>query len=316
MEAVVERVVFGKTGLEVSPICYGSWQLDERFWGASDKADHIAAMRRAVEVGVNFFDTADCYGEGRSEEVMGEALEPISRDRVIIATKVYHNFRPPDRLDIPDLSHAGIIEHCEASLNRLRTDYIDVYLCHKYDRFTDVEQTTRAMEDLKQQGKIRHFGMSNFTVEEMRLALEYGDYEVVQPRFSFWRPETEDDILPLARRHKLGVMAFSPLFKGLLTGKYTGDEELEKRRPYFHGEAFKDLAGRARMLAPIAEKNNLSITQLVLACVLENPMIHATIVGIRRPSYIEEAAGAMGVAIPREDYYTLRRLLGKLPPTT
>jgi len=309
----VERVVFGKTGLEVSPICYGSWQLDERFWGESDKSEHIAAMRRAVEVGVNFFDTADVYGNGRSEEVMGEALEPIPRDKVIITTKVYHNFMPPDRLDVPDLSYDGILEHCDASLRRLRTDYIDVYLCHKYDRFTDIEETTRAMEELKKRGKIRHYGMSNFTAEEMRLALDAGDYEVAQPRFSFWRPQSEDDILPLARRAGLGVMAFSPLFKGLLTGKYTGDEKLDKRNPYFRGEVFKELAGRVSKLAPIAEANDLTITQLVLACVLENPMIHATIVGIRRPSYIEEAAGAMGRDILREDYYKLRRILGKLP---
>ncbi|MCD6404425.1 MAG: aldo/keto reductase [Planctomycetes bacterium] len=309
----MERVILGKTGLEVSPICYGSWQLDEKFWGPANVEEHIAAMRRAGEVGVNFFDTADCYGNGRSEEVIGEALSTVPRDQVIITTKVYHNFLEPNRLDVPDLSYDGIVEHCEASLKRLRTDYIDVYLCHMYDKFTDIEETTRAMDDLKKQGKVRHYGMSSWPVEAMRLGIQYGDYEVLQPRFSFWRPETEVDMLPLARSQGMGVMTFSPLLGGLLTGKYTGDEKVERGGRYFRGELFKDLAGRVRKLAPIAEKYGITITQLVLAAVLANPMIHSCITGIRKPAYIEEAAGAMGVTIERKDYYTLRRTLGKLP---
>lgn len=310
---IVKRVIFGKTGLEVSPVCYGSWQVDERAWGKSDVNEHIAAMRRAPEVGVNFFDTADTYGNGRSEEVMGEALSVVPRDSVIITTKAYHNFMEPKRLDVPDLSYDGLMTACENSLKRLRTDYIDIYLCHAYDKFTDIEETTRAMDDLKKQGKIRHYGMSSWPVQAMRLAFEYGEYEVVQPRFSFWRPETEVDVLPLARRMGMGVMTFSPLFGGLLTGKYTGDEDTAKRGRWFRGEIFKDLAGRVRELAPIAEKYGITIIQLVLAAVLANPMIHSTIVGIKRPAYIEEAAGAMGVKLERKDYYILRRALGKLP---
>ncbi len=311
----MKGIIFGETGLEVSAVCYGSWQLDERFWGASAAADHIDAMRRAVEVGVNFFDTADAYGEGRSEEVMGEALSVFERERLVITTKVYHNRVGPDSLDVGDLSRKTIVTRCEESLKRLRTDYIDIYLAHSYDRFTDIEQTVEALEDLKGKGKIRHYGMSNFTAEQIRLACGCGNWEVVQPRFSFLRPESEDDILPLARSMGLGVMTYSPLFYGLLTGKYTG-EETEHRRghPYFrNSELFKEIAGRVRALAPVAEENGLTITQLVLACVLANPMINACIVGIRNRAYIEEAAGAMEAEISREDYYRVRAIIGRPP---
>lgn len=311
----MKRVVFGKTGLEVSPVCYGSWQLDERFWGASAAEDHIDAMRRAVEVGVNFFDTADAYGEGRSEEVMGEALSVFDREKLVITTKVYHNSVGPESLDVGDLSRRTILKRCEESLKRLQTDYVDIYLCHSYDRLTDVEETVEALEELKGKGKIRHYGMSNFTVEQIRLACGCGDWEVVQPRFSFLRPESEDDILPLARSMGLGVMTYSPLFYGLLTGKYTGRETEHRRgHPYFRNpELFRGIAERVRALAPVAERNALTITQLVLACVLAKAMIHVCIVGIRKRAYIEEAAGAMEAEISREDYYRVRSIIGRPP---
>lgn len=315
----MERVVFGKTDLEVSPICYGSWQLDERFWGKSDKGEHIAAMRRAFELGINFFDTADGYGNGRSEEVVGEALSVLPRDEIVITTKVYHNFHEIEgrRVDVGDLSHDGVMSHCEASLRRLRTDFIDIYLCHSFDMMTPIEETTRAMEDLKRQGKIRHYGISNFSAEQMRLALKCGGYEVLQPRFSFFMPDSEKDILPLAQAEGLAVMTYSPLYRGLLSGKYTGGEVftegMKSRNHYFKGETFRELCARVRNLQPIADKYGLTIAQLIYAAILCNPAIHSVIVGVSKTGHIEEAAGAMGIEISREDYYVLRGVLGKLP---
>jgi aryl-alcohol dehydrogenase-like predicted oxidoreductase len=293
--------------------------LDERFWGRSDKGEHIAAMRRAFELGINFFDTADGYGNGRSESVMGEALSVLPRDEIVITTKVYHNFHEIQgrRVDIGDLSCDGVISHCEASLRRLRTDYIDIYLCHSFDMMTPIEETTRAMEDLKRQGRIRHYGISNFSAEQMRLALKCGGYEVVQPRFSFFMPDSEKDILPLARAEGLAVMTYSPLYRGLLSGKYSGEEVftegVKSRSGYFKGETFSELCARVRRLQPIADKYGLTIAQLVYAAILRNPAIHSVIVGVSKTEHIKEAAGAMGIEISREDYYVLRRVLGKLP---
>ncbi|MDY7011519.1 MAG: aldo/keto reductase [Planctomycetota bacterium] len=302
------RIKLGRSRLEVSPICYGSWQLSPKYWGDIPAEQIIGAVHRAFEVGVNFFDTADAYGDGLAEEVMGEALATLPRDRVVLATKLYWHFYDDGRRH-PDLSGKYVIEECENSLRRLKTDYIDLYQLHAFDPLTPLDETTEAMEKLRKAGKVRFYGTSNFTVEQMRLAKRFGDYSTDQPQYSLLDRQIESDVLPYCEAEDIGVLVFSPLSRGLLTGKYDGSEtftDFRSNAPRFTGQKFKDLAAAVQSLAPIAEKYGLSIVQLVLAATLAHPAVHCAIVGIKTAAQIEEAAGAMGKTIGREDYFAIR----------
>jgi len=302
------RIRLGLSGLDVSPICYGSWQLSSRFWGDVPTEQVAAAMRLAFEVGVNFYDTADAYGDGLSEKVMGEALADLPREKIVVATKVYWHFYPDARRH-PDLSGKWIIEECENSLRRLKMDYVDLYQLHAFDPLAPLAETTEALEKLRKAGKVRHYGVSNFTVEQFRMARKFGDYVTVQPRYSLLDRGIEADLLPYCAAEDIGVLVYSPLSHGLLTGKYDGSEtftDLRANNPRFQGPKFKDLASAVRTLAATAEKYDLSIVQLVLAATLAHPAVHCAIVGIKTPAQIKEAAGAMGKTISREDYFKIR----------
>jgi len=308
----MELVRLGGSELKVTPICYGSWQLSPRFWGEQPEDTLIEAMRRAYEVGVNFYDTADAYGDGYSEEVMGKALKELPRDKIIVATKVYNRFYP-DGHRHGDLSHDYVLDECDASLKRLQMDYMDLYQCHSFDQSTPMEETAEAMEKLVKAGKVRAYGMSNFTVEQMRLARKCGNFSTLQPLYNLFQRDNEKDALPYCAAEDAGTLVYSPLCKGLLTGKYRGDEEFDDFRGrigMFQGEKFKELAGRVQDLKPIAEKYDLTITQLVLATTIQHPLIDVAIVGIKNPAQIEDAAGAMGKKLSREDYYNVRNTLG------
>ena len=309
---MTERIRLGRSDLVVSPVCYGSWQLSPKFWGDQPKDTLIRAMRKAFDVGVNFYDTADAYGDGLSESVMGEALQEIPRDEIVVATKVYHHFYP-DGHRHPDLSCRYIIAECEASLKRLRMDTIDLYQCHAFEPYTRIEETVEAMERLLADGKIRAYGVSNFTTEQFRMARNFGEFSTVQPRYSLIDRQAEDDLLPYCYANDIGVLVYSPLHHGLLTGKYEGSEPFADFRgnlPTFQGERFREIATKVRQLRPLAEKYGLSIIQLVLAATLSHPAVHCVIVGVKKPEHIEEAAGAMDKQIELEDYYAIRAILG------
>ena len=192
-------------------------------------------------------------------------------------------------------------------------DYLDLYQLHSFDPYTPLAETTEALERLREAGKIRSYGVSNFTVEQLRLARAAGDYATLQPRYSLLDREIEADLLPCCQAEDIGVLAYSSLALGLLTGKYEGTESFDDFRgqnPRFQGEKFKQLATAVRSLAPMAEKYGLTIVQLVLAATLAHPQLDVAIVGIKNPAQIEEAAGAMGKTVEREDYFAIRNALG------
>lgn len=304
-------ITLGRTGLKVSRICFGTWQLSPRFWGDVPSAQVSEAVRTGYDLGINFFDTADAYGDGLAESVLGETLRAFPRDMVVIATKVFNHYNP-DGTRYPDLSPAHIREQCEASLTRLRTDYIDLYLLHFYDQLTPLAEVAGAMESLKAQGKIRHYGVSNFNIEELRAAVAAGNFAVLQPPYSLISAEAEQALFPLCLTHEIGVMVYSPMHKGLLTGKYRGTEtfvDFRRHHPDFQGERFRMLAGAVRNLAPMAARYGMTIYQLVLAATLTHPAIHAAVVGIKTSDQIREAVGATAKAIDRPDYFAIRQTL-------
>lgn len=311
----MERVTLGSSGLFVSPISFGTWQLSPRFWGEQSKADALDAMKCAYDLGINFFDTADAYGDGFAETVLGEALKDLPRQDLVICTKWFNHFNP-DASRYPDLSPQHLRERCDASLERLGIDTVDLCLLHMFDPLTPLQDVAETLEDLRYQGKIRAFGVSNHNVEQLRAQRAFGAYSVVQPAYSLIAPEIEEDLLPYCQAENVGVMVYSPLHKGLLTGKYKGDEtfaDFRANHPDFHGERFRHLCQCVQNLQPLADGYGLTIYQLVLAATLMHPGIHNAICGIKTREQIREAAGALECSLSREDYFTIRKTLN--PPT-
>jgi len=307
----MERVKLGRTDLMVSPICFGCWQMGGTYWGPVDEQALIAAVGRAVELGVNFFDTADAYGDGLAETILGKALKTVNRRDLIVATKVLWNWHEkPGSPRTQDLSYDYIIRQCERSLKRLGTDVIDLYQAHSFDVYTPLAETTRAFETLKKQGKIRFFGSSNFSVEQLRSAMAYGAWDTVQPRYNLLHREIEKDLLAFCLANDLGVLVYSPQHRGLLTGKYTGNETFDDFRAdqaEFTGEQFKENVERVNRLKPIAAELSKTMPQLALRFVIQHPAVHCAIAGIKTPAQIAEAVGAAGWQLPREMYYRLRK---------
>ena len=306
-----ERIIFGATGLEVSPICFGTWQLSPRFWGDQSRKDVLAAMSTAYEAGINFFDTADAYGDGYAETVLGEFLADKPQDSVVICTKVFNHFNP-DGSRYPDLTPEHIRQRCDLELKRMGLETIDLYLIHLFDPLTPLADIAETLDDLKKQGKIRSYGVSNHTVEQLRAQRRFGAYDAIQPCYSLLDTKIESDLIPFCQSENVGVMIYSPLHKGLLTGKYKGDEtftDFRKHLPDFQGERFKTIAEAVQSLAPLAKKYDLTIYQLVLTATLMHPAIDVAIVGIKNQKQITEAIGAIDKAISREDYFTVRKTL-------
>ncbi|MFC1637305.1 aldo/keto reductase [Planctomycetota bacterium] len=305
------RVIFGATGLEVTPICFGTWQLSPRFWGEQSKTDILVAMNAAFYAGINFYDTADAYGDGYAETVVGEFLADKPREKVVICTKVFNHFNP-DASRYPDLSPDHIRQRCDLELKRMGIEVIDLYLLHLFDPMTALSEVAETLDSLKKQGKIRSYGVSNHTVEQLRAHRRFGAYEAIQPSYSLVDTHIESDLLPYCQAHNVGVMIYSPMHKGLLTGKYTGNEtftDFRKHVPDFQGERFKTIAEAVQSLEPLAKKYDLTIYQLVLTATLMHPGIDVAVVGIKNPPQIAEAIGAMGQTISREDYFAVRKAL-------
>ncbi len=306
-----DRIAFGATDLEVSRVCFGTWQLSPRFWGEQSKADVLEAMNVAFDAGINFFDTADAYGDGYAETVVGEFLAGKPRDECVICTKVFNHFNP-DGSRYPDLSPNHVRQRCDVQLKRLGVETIDLYLLHLFDPLTPLADIADTLDLLKEQGKIRAYGVSNHTLEQLGAQRRCGAYDVVQPFYSLIAPDIENGLLPYCEANNIGVMIYSPLHKGLLTGKYTGTEtfsDFRQHHPDFQGERFLRIAQAVRSLGPLAEKYGLSIYQLVLAATLMHPAIHVAVVGIKNATQISEAIGAVGKTLSREDYFAVRKAL-------
>jgi aryl-alcohol dehydrogenase-like predicted oxidoreductase len=305
------RVALGPTGLLVSPVCFGTWQLSPRFWLDQPKADIVAAMHRAVDRGINFFDTADNYGDGYAETVLGEFLATQRREDLVVCTKVFNHFSP-DGTRYPDLRPEPMAQRCELQLRRLGIETIDLYLLHLWDPLTPLADVAAGMQRLVEQGKVRACGVSNFTVEQTRAVRQLGPFDVMQPSYSLANTAIEKDLLPYCQSTGMGVMVYSPMHKGLLSGKYAGTEsftDFRRHHPDFQGERFRQLAEAVRGLQPLADRYAMSLYQLVLTATLMHPSIQVAVVGIKNAAQIEAAAGAMGKQLTREDCFAVRSAL-------
>jgi aryl-alcohol dehydrogenase-like predicted oxidoreductase len=299
----VEYRRLGSSGVKVSEIGLGSWLT----YGVGVEAEvGKACVARAYELGVNFFDTADVYGRGAAEEVLGEALAGFERASYVLATKVYFPVGegPNDR----GLSRKHVVEQCHASLRRLRTDHIDLYQCHRFDDETPLDETLRALDDLVRQGKVLYLGVSEWTAGQIADALavadELGLDRVVanQPEYSILRRRIEAEVLPVCAREGVGQVVWSPLAQGVLTGKYRKGETpppdsraASRRMGGFVGRFLTDeVLDAVERLRVVADEAGLTLAQLALAWVLREPNVASAIVGASRPAQLEETCAAAG----------------------
>ncbi len=303
----------GKTDLIVSRICFGCWQLSPKFWGEVPLEPWHKAINAALDEGVNFIDTADAYGDGYAETSLGEYLSKEGlRNEFIIATKFYWNFEKDERH--PDTRYEYILRECEASLKRLKTDRIDLYQIHNFDPLTKPEEVAAALGQLRKQGKVRWFGVSNNNVEQMRMYARHFELSSLQPPYSLLRREVEQNELPYCLSERIGVIPFSPLYRGLLTGKYSRDHTFEDSRgraKYFTGDGFQRIMDGIDELRPIAKKYGLDPAQLAIRWILTHPAVTSAIVGIKTPEHIKGIVKAVEDIFPVDEWHRIAGIIGQ-----
>jgi aryl-alcohol dehydrogenase-like predicted oxidoreductase len=312
----------GRTGIRVSPLCLGAMM----FGGKTSPADSAAIIDRALDAGINFIDTANVYNQGRSEEAVGEALQRNGRrSQVILATKVHG--RMGDDPNAMGNTRRHIIEQCEASLRRLKTDWIDLYQVHRPQPDVPIDETLRALDDLVRSGKVRYIGSSTFAawqlVESLWVAKEYGLERFVceQPPYNLLDRRIERELLPMAQAYGFGIIPWSPLAGGLLTGKYRRNAPPPEDSRYANLDA--NPLYRRRMndaiwdviepLESLAREKGTTISRLALAWCIHQPGVTSPIIGPRTMEQLEDNLGALEVTITDEDRKAIDRII---PPGT
>lgn len=311
----MRRVRLGRTDLEVSPIAFGTWQLGGE-WGKVDEDEGMAAIRLARELGVNLFDTAQGYGFGASERVLGRALRDDldhRRDEVVIATK--GGLRMTDDGLVRDSSPSWLRSGVDDSLEALGVDEIDIYQVHWPDPGTPFAETAAALQTLVDEGKIRHVGVSNFDAVQMQEFACTRPVETLQPPYHLFRREIETGVLPYAREHEIGVLAYGPLAHGLLTGaldeatEFSADD-WRSGAPFFTGEDYRRNLVTVRELERFAaERFDCSVSRLAIAWTLANPAVDVAIVGARHPRNIEDSAAAAELVLNDADLAEIERIM-------
>jgi aryl-alcohol dehydrogenase-like predicted oxidoreductase len=315
----VEYRILGSTGVKVSPFCLGAMMFGA--WGNTDHDDSIRIIHRALDSGVNFIDTADVYARGESEEIVGKALKG-RRDSIVLATKV-HGAMDDDDPNMQGNTRRWIFQEVENSLKRLKTDWIDLYQIHRWDPATAHEETIGALTDLVRQGKIRYFGSSTFPAQEIVEAQwtaerrGLGRYLCEQPPYSILARGIEADVLPVCRRYGMGVIVWSPLNGGFLTGRSrehvsTRAARLPRRYDTSYPEVQRKLEYADR-LEQVAANAGLSLVHLALGFVLAHPAVTSAIIGPRTMEHLESQLDAQELRLPAD---VLARIDEIVPPGT
>jgi 1-deoxyxylulose-5-phosphate synthase len=316
----MEYLRFGNTGLKVSRLCLGAMTYgkpNERWQWALTEEQSRPFIQKALKLGINFFDTADIYSLGASEEVLGAALKDFARrDDVVIATKVFNPMSqaPNDR----GLSRKHILSSIDASLRRLKTDYVDLYQIHRWDYSTPIEETMEALHDIVKAGKARYIGASSMYSWQFAKALYTADlhgwtrFVSMQPHYNLIYREEEREMLPFCLDQKIAVIPWSPLARGLLTGKRTKerDETLRARTDEFGKSLYRsdsdfDIVNR---LTEVATQKGLPNAQVALAWMLSKPVITTPIIGASKPGHLEDAVAALSVQLTPDEIERLEEL--------
>ncbi len=310
----------GNSDLQLSVLGLGTWAIgggEWRFgWGDQDDSDSVAAILRALECGINWIDTAAIYGEGHSELVVGRALKLLSpTERPLVATKCGRV--AASNGDIGGcLRRESVIQECEASLKRLEIDCIDLYQMHWPDPDEQIEEGWQALVDLQAQGKVRHIAVSNHSVEQMTRLQSIAPITTLQPPYSMFAREIEESILPFCGKNNIGVICYSPMAKGLLTGRFSAeraaalpDSDHRSRDPRFRSPQLEINLDAVVQLNSIATELNWSLPQLALAWVLRHPEVTSAIVGIRRLEQLDQVVSAGSVSLTDDSVLAIETIL-------
>ncbi|MGG6238383.1 aldo/keto reductase family protein [Nodosilinea sp. AN01ver1] len=304
----------GDSDLTVSEIALGSWLT---YGGGVERQQAEACVHKAFDVGINFIDTANVYGRGAAESFLGEVLQGIDRSSYVLATKVFFPMSPDDQ----GLSAAQIHKQIDASLQRLKTDYVDLYQCHRYDSNTPLEETMAALTEVVQQGKARYIGFSEWNPAQIRAALALPNVEKFvssQPQYSMLWRQPEEKVFPLCAENGIGQIVWSPLAQGVLTGKYKpgAAPPADSRAANDNMNGFmQDLRSdrvlsAVQTLQPLADQLNISMAQLALAWILRDRRVSAAIVGASRPDQVADNAAASGITFDEPMLREIDMVLG------
>jgi len=309
----LERRAFGKTGLQITALGFGAWAVggsDWKFgWGDQDDNESIAAIHRALELGLNWIDTAAVYGFGHSEEVVARALAGMS-ERPYVFTKC--GLVPSGQNDggtREDISRASIVQECEASLRRLQVEAIDLYQIHwPTDEIADIDEGWAAMDHLVRTGKVRHIGVSNFNVEELQRAQRIRPVETLQPPYSLVKPDVENEILPYCERNGIGVIVYAPMQSGLLSGAMTRERaaslpanDWRSRNAEFQEPKLAQNLALVERLRTVGARYGRSPGETAIAWTLHNPVVTGAIVGSRSAGQVAGTIGAASFRLSADD---------------
>ena len=311
----VKYTYLGRTGLYVSRIALGLWQAGGD-WGAVDGAAETATIQRALDLGINFFDTAQSYGFGASERLLGAALRDkmrSERDKIVIATK--GGLRHSGNGLVRDASPAWLRKGIEESLRALGTDHVDLYQVHWPDPKTPFAETADALSGFVREGKARYIGVSNFSAADLAEMGRYRRIDTLQPAYSLFRREFERDVLPYCREQGIGVLVYGPLAHGLLSGRMTANPKFpagdwRSTSPIFRGDTLRTNLAVVDRLRGLAERRGHSLVHLAIAWTLSVPGVHVAIVGSHRPEQISGSVGAVELeltAADREEVETIMK---------
>ncbi|TMM09125.1 MAG: aldo/keto reductase [Actinobacteria bacterium] len=297
----------GTTGLKITRVGFGAWAIGgggwEFGWGPQQDDDSVAAIRRALELGVNWIDTAAAYGFGHSEQVVGRALEGLD-ERPYVFTKA-SLLEGPNRHVV---QRESILREAETSLERLGIDAIDLYQIHWPIPADDIEEGWSALVELKDQGLVRHIGVSNFSVEQLRRIQQIAPVETLQPQYSLVERKAEHDVLPFAERERIGVIVYSPMGSGLLTGRMRRDriealpdDDWRKHDPRFNEPELSQHLALVERLQAVADRHGTTPGAIAVAWTLTNPAVDGAIVGFRRPAQVDPILDAATLELGDDD---------------
>ncbi len=309
-ESKLATARLGTTGMEITRVGFGAWAIGgggwEFGWGPQDDEQSAATIHRALELGVNWIDTAAAYGFGRSEEVVGQAIEGLA-DKPYVFTKA-SLLEGPGRRVIHSLKRDSILREAEASLKRLRLDAIDLYQIHWPDPEADIEEGWAALAELKEQGLVRHIGVSNFDVAQLRRIAGIAPVETIQPPYSLISRGAGEEILPYAEQNEIGVIVYSPMASGLLTGAMTREriaglpgDDWRRNSPNFSEPRLSQNLALVERLTAVAGRHGTTPGAVAVAWALRNPAVDGAIVGARRPDQVEPILTAAGLELTDAD---------------
>jgi aryl-alcohol dehydrogenase-like predicted oxidoreductase len=305
----------GDTGLEITRVGLGAWAIGgggyDRGWGPQDDDQSIATIHHALELGVNWIDTAAAYGFGHSEEIVGRAIEGVG-ERPYVFTKC-SQLEGPGRRIVHSLKRDSILREAEASLQRLGIDAIDLYQIHWPIPDKDIEEGWAALADLKDQGLVRHIGVSNFDVEQLRRIQQIAPVETLQPQYSLIEREVEREILPFAEREGIGVIVYSPMGSGVLTGAMTRaridqmpEDDWRKHDERFNEPKLSENLALVDRLTAVAERHHATPGAVAIVWTLRNQAVDGAIVGFRRPDQVDPLLSAANLELSDEDIATIQ----------